>query len=84
MNEENDTVRHSIHNLESFSNKLKFFKKIEPNKHHSINNENRKKRAATPFPDGKSVCGLYMRVDQYYYNQIYSNEGNKVSYLNFI
>lgn len=70
MNEENDT-------------------KIEPNKHHSINNENnlnRKKRAVTPFPDGKSVCGLYMRVDQYYYNQVYSNEGNKNSArtMNFI
>ena len=32
-----------------------------------------------PFPNSNSVCGLYLIADPFYYNQIYNNEGQKVT-----
>ncbi len=40
-------------------------------------NKARHKRATqSTFPLGKSVCSLYLKIDPYYYNEIFKNEGN--------
>jgi len=35
-----------------------------------------KRATQKEFPLGKSVCSLYLKIDPYYYNEIYRNEGN--------
>ncbi|CAF0878218.1 unnamed protein product [Brachionus calyciflorus] len=37
----------------------------------------RNKRQSQTFPDGKTVCSLYLKIDPFLYDTIYNKEGNK-------
>lgn len=45
----------------------------------NVKSNSRQKRAAsqTQFPQSKSVCSLYLKVDPDYYNQIFNSEGDQ-------
>lgn len=30
------------------------------------------------FPDGRSVCNMYLKIDPFLYEEVYNNEGNQV------
>lgn len=60
--------------------KFKYSKEANNNDNHG----NRQKRATrVEFPQAKSVCSLYLKVDPFYYNQIFNAEGNKVAHLKY-
>ncbi len=44
------------------------------------NNQN-EKAVKLNFPDKRTVCNLYLKVDHVLYNEIFKNEGNQVSLL---
>ena len=51
------------------------------NKYTKRANEIRREKDARnriEFPDGKSVCKLFLKVDKILYNEIYKKEGNQV------
>ncbi len=43
--------------------------------------EKRQSASQLPFPDQRSVCSLYLRIDPYLYDYILKREGNNVSFF---
>ncbi len=43
--------------------------------------EKRQSSSQLPFPEQKSVCSLYLRIDPYLYDYILKREGNNVNYF---
>jgi hypothetical protein len=47
----------------------------------TVQREKRQTQTEKSFPNGNSVCTLYLRADPLIYQAIYNNEGNKVNEL---